>query len=475
VSEAQAGTGLDAPRKPRYGDELELVFARFDGKGRAVGTAGEFTVSARGGLVGSRARVKVLRRRRAEIEAHVLEVLERGPLAATPRCEYVPHCGGCSLQALDYAAQLAGLEADVRAAFDAQGLGAVPILPIVGARELYRYRNKMEFSFGTRRWIHPGEPAGAPDGFALGLHAAELYNKVIDIGRCWIQAEVADRVLASARALALEHGLEAWDLRTQRGLLRHLAMRAPRTGELLVNLVTSADAPERVGPYAAALVAREPAITTLVQNVNTRAAQVAIGEREHLLHGPGFVHEELCGVRFAISANSFFQTNSAQAEVLFGMLREEAALSGAERVFDLYCGTGALGLVLARSAGEVVGCEQVPAALADAERNLALNGFANVRFVLGDVLASLAQLASAGRPDVCVVDPPRAGLHPDVPARLAALGARRIVYVSCNPHSGARDAALLAGLGYRVLRVRPLDLFPHTPHVESVITLERGA
>src|SRR6185295_16630882 len=191
-------------------------------------------------------------------------------------------------------------------------------------------------------------------------------------------------------------------------------------------------------------------ITTLVQNVNSRVGQSAQGEREIVLHGPGHVIEALAGVRFAISAGSFFQTNSAQAELLFELVREEAQLSGRERLFDLYCGTGAIGLVLARGAAEVLGFEQVPAALADARRNLGLNGFDHVRFVEGDVLESLAALPAGSAPDVCVVDPPRAGLHPELPARIAALGAARIVYVSCNPHSLARDAAALGPCGYEL-------------------------
>ena len=495
-------------RKPRWGDVLELDLERFDEKGRAEGRWREFTITVRRGVPGARVRVKVLRRRKDEVEAHLLATVVPSVHAVPAGCEHVPHCGGCSLQELAYAAQLDGKARLVREAFDAAGFASsVAIAPVLGARAPFRYRNKMEFGFGTRRWIHPDEPQGAPDGFALGLHAAELFSKVIDVRSCAIQAEIADRIVASARELALEQGLEAWDLKTHRGLLRHLAFRctrgpsrggthAPsrggtrgpahedtRTPEVLVNLVTSTESPERVRPYVDALLARHPEITTFVQNVTARAAQVAIGEKELVLHGPGFVVEELGGVRFAISANSFFQTNSAQAEELFRLVREAAALTGKERVFDLYCGTGALGLALARDAREVVGFEQVEAAVRDARRNAELNGFTNARFVEGDVLDSLARLqagsaspilaASRERADVCIVDPPRAGLHPDVPARIAALDAPRIVYVSCNPRSGARDAALFETLGYSLVRVQPIDLFPHTPHVESVLLLAR--
>lgn len=463
-------------RKLRYGDEIEAVFERFDERGRARGRSGPYAVTVRHALPGSRARVKVLRRKRDDVEGHVLAVLDPGAARVEAACAHFPACGGCSLQDLAYDAQLAGKHALVVAAFRAHGLAdGVAIEPVAPARERFHYRNKMEFTFGSRRWIAPDEPQGAPAGFALGLHAAELFNKVIDVHACAIQPERLDGIVASARELALEQGLEPWDLRAHTGLLRFLAFRSARgTGEVLVNLVTSADAPERVIPYAAALVARHPWITTLVQNVNSRAGQTAFGEREHVLHGSGRIVESIDGVRFEISANSFFQTNSAQAELLFAFVREAAALTGVERVFDLYCGTGAIGLVLARAAREVVGFEQVDAAVADARRNAALNGCAHARFVAGDVLASLAAWPAAETADVCVVDPPRAGLHPDVPVRIAALAPARIVYVSCNPQSGARDAARLVACGYAIERVRPLDLFPHTPHVETVITLVRG-
>ena len=248
---------------------------------------------------------------------------------------------------------------------------------------------------------------------------------------------------------------------------------ARASGEILVDLVTSSEAPELIDEYARAVLARHPAITTFVQDVNDRPAQTAQGDplRQRVLHGPGFIVERLLGLSFAISAGSFFQTNSAQAERLFALVREELGARGDELVFDLYCGTGTIALVLAGTVREVVGFELAPSSVADARANAARNGIANARFVEGDVLLSLGR--EAARPDVCVVDPPRAGLHPRLLPVLASLAPRRIVYVSCNPVSGARDARALVAAGYRLARVRPIDLFPHTPHVESVFALER--
>lgn len=461
-------------RKPRRGDRFEVTVERFDERGDGLGKSGEYTLELRRVVPGERVLAEVHWRRRNLLGAGVVERLERSPHAAEPRCAHFESCGGCSFQSLGYAAQLAGLQALVARAFRNAGFGEeLEIAPVEGAREVYGYRNKMEFTFSNRRWIERGEPEGAPADFALGLHAPGMHSKVIDVGACPIQPEPLSRILGTLRAEARARSLEPWDQRTHTGLLRHAVLRSSRaSGEILVDLVTSSDAPELVRPYAEAVLARHPEITTFVQNVNTRKAQTAQGEREHVLHGPGSIVERLLGLSFAISANSFFQTNSAQAERLFTLVREAAGTRGGELVHDLYCGTGTIALVLAAQAREVVGFELAPSSVADARANAARNGLENVRFVEGDVLASLAAVTE--KPDVCVVDPPRAGLHPKLLPVLAALAPRRIVYVSCNPLSGARDARALVAAGYRVARVQPVDLFPHTPHVESVFALERA-
>lgn len=465
-------------RKPRAGDEFELTIESFDARGRGRAIDGDMRFEVRQGTVGARVRARVLRRHGSNVEAIALETLTRSPHAAEPICEHFRACGGCSFQDLSYDAQLAGLRALVVHAYRSRGLlGADDsiVAEVVGAPSTSRYRNKMEFTFSNRRWIAPSEPVNAPSGFALGQHASQLFSKVVDVRACPIQATIADAILASVRTLALERALTPWDLKTHTGLLRHLVLRVSgTTGEVLVNLVTSSDSPEIVVPFAREIVARHPEITTFVQNVNTRPASTAIGERENVLFGPGTIRERLCGVTFDISANSFFQTNSAQAERLFEIVREEAGLTGDEILYDLYCGTGTIALVLARHAREVVGFEIVPSAVADARANALRNGITNARFVEGDALAGLS-FDGLPAPDVCVVDPPRAGLHPKLVPRLAALGQRRIVYVSCNPNTAANDVALLATLGWRVRSIRPIDLFPHTPHIESVLRLEKDA
>ncbi|MCY2961303.1 MAG: 23S rRNA (uracil(1939)-C(5))-methyltransferase RlmD [Planctomycetota bacterium] len=476
-TEPIAGGAVTTERKPRQGDEFTLTIDAFDARGHGLARSGPYRFRVQRAAVGSTVRARVLRRRRDEVEAVAFDVVEGGPHAVRPECAHFRACGGCSFQDLAYAEQLAGKKRLVESALHARGLLAhgIAVEEVVPAPRIWRYRNKMEFTFSNRRWIAPAEPEGVDASFALGMHALGLYSKVVDVRACPIQSEIADAVVAASRAIAVERGLSAWDLKLHAGLLRHLVIRrAERTGEVLVNLVTSADAPELVEPFARELAARVPGITTIVQTVNSRAATTAIGERERTLLGPGTITEELCGLRFSISAGSFFQTNTLAAEGLFEAVRQEAALGPDGVAWDLYCGTGTISLVLARGARAVVGFELVASAIRDARANAERNGIANARFVEGDVLTGLSATSGLPVPDVLVLDPPRAGLHPRVVPSLAAVPARRIVYVSCNPAAAAVDVAAFAAIGWRLARVRPFDQFPHTPHVETVLTLERA-
>jgi 23S rRNA (uracil1939-C5)-methyltransferase len=465
-------------RKPRKNDEREAQLTAFDHKGRTLGVSGDYTVEAREGVPGDRVRVQVSKRRRHHLRVRVLERLEAGPLRVQERCRHAGDCGGCSFQAYEYAGQLDEKRRHVVEALQAAGLDqVVDVAPTVACEDPWRYRNKMEYTFGNRRWVERGEEPGGREDFGLGLHAPGRFDKILDVHECPIVFEAGERILNTARELALEHGLEPWCVREHVGLLRFLVLRhGVHTGDVMVNLVTSRAEPERIEPFAAALVERHPEITTLVQNITARKAEVAVGEEELVLHGAGVIHEELLGVRFRISANSFFQTNTLQAERLFEIVREEAQLTGSELVLDLYSGTGSISLLLAGLAGKVRGYEQVESSVRDAERNATENGIEGVEFVLGDVLEKLREEREAGqlaKPDLLILDPPRAGLHPKVLPEVLALEPRRIVYVSCNVQKAAQDLAQFAEAGYAVGAARPVDLFPHTPHVECVFTLDR--
>jgi 23S rRNA (uracil1939-C5)-methyltransferase len=464
-------------RLPRRDDELELEITALDPRGGSIGEAEGCRVHLRGGAPGTRVRVQVHKRRGRKVQARTLEVLEPSPDAVEARCSHFGTCGGCTWQDVRYDVQLAELGASAAARIRAlPGCEEVPVDPVVGCEDPWRYRNKMDFTFASRRWVEEHEPEGVETEFALGLHVPRQHAKVLDVLRCDIQFAGGDAILASVRRIARAHGLTPWDLREHTGLLRHLVLRKGfATGEVLAYLVTSEEAPELIDPFAAELLAAHPEITTLVQGVTTRLSSVAVGDTERVLHGPGVIHEELGGLRFAISPGSFFQTNTRQAERLFEIVREEALAGGPAPalVWDLYCGGGAIALALAGACGEVVGFEQVPAAVRDARRNAELNDAPHLSFVEGDVLEGLARHTGPA-PDLVVLDPPRAGLHPDVVPAVCDLAPVRIVYVSCNLTAALRDLEALALRGWRVARARPVDLFPHTPHLECVFRLERA-
>ncbi len=464
---------------PRRGDEIAVRVERLDRKGRAQGVtldpAQPLRVELGRAVPGDLVRVRVNRRRRGRLEAQPLAVIESGPDSVDARCAQAASCGGCSFQGLAYPAQLLYLRELVRAALAGQGIVDAPVDPVVPCEPPWHYRNKMEFSFGARRWIEPGEPEGARADFALGLHAPGRFDKVLDLERCHIVFEEANPILHDARRLAREQGLAPWDPREHTGLLRHLVLRkGERTGEILVALITSDGSEEALERYAGSLRELHPEITTLVHGVTTRVADSAIPERERVLFGPGFLRERLAGLELEISAGSFFQTNTRQAERLFELLREQAR--GAREVWDLFSGTGLVALVLAPAVERVVGVERVASAVADARRNALANGIANASFVEADVTEALRGRVPGlelGRADLAVVDPPRAGLHPKALEALLAAAPPRILYVSCNVHTAAPELARALAAGYALVRAQPVDLFPHTPHVECLFSLER--
>ncbi len=451
--------------KPRRGDTLELAIEDLAFGGEGVGRADGYVVFVRGGLPGDRLRVRVVEARGRFGRAVIDEVLVASPDRVDPPCPYFGRCGGCRLQHLAYSAQLAFKEKQVRDCLERLGgLGSFELRPILPAPEPYGYRNKMEFTIAN-------EPP------SIGLHAAERYDVVLDIERCLLQSEPMNALLDEFRRQVRERALAVYDPVTERGLLRFVMMREGRhTGEAMVNIVGAAPDVERVAPVADALRARVPATASVVLNVNAKKASVAVGSEEHVLLGRETITESLGGLSFQVSANSFFQTNTVQAERLFALVEAACASEGHETIIDLYSGTGAISLLLARGCRRVYGIEVAPAAVADAVRNARANGIENCTFLTGEVRHVLPALIADGvRADTVVADPPRAGFHPKALATLAALGPARIVYVSCNPSTLARDVGDLVRRGYRLEWVQPVDMFPQTPHIEAIARLRRAA
>lgn len=436
---------------------------------------------------------------RAYAEAIYMERISPSPSRIPPRCDHFGNfrlggggCGGCTSMSMDYAAQLREKQAQMVALFrnfSAMDTGALrEILPSL---QIWNYRNKMEFSYG-RKWskgkpVARGRKVGdGPMEFAVGLHAPQRFDKVVEITRCHIQEEVGNEILAFVRTRAEEMLLDSYDPRSGLGYMRNVAIRTARNAigelEVMVNVVTSpCEVPGRLLPLAEELIARFPTIVCVVQNMPKAAANTPVDPSlERLVAGPRrYIEQKLCGLIFQISANSFFQTNPHQAGTLYGVVAQAADLGEDDVVCDLFCGTGTIGLTLAGQCKKVVGLEIVDAAVEDARRNAKRNGIGNAEFVkvnLEKMKDSFVVAGGAEAPDVIVVDPPRAGLHKSLVKQFALSTARRIVYVSCNPASQMRDLRMLEEMApgkFRAVEVQPVCMFPHTHHVESVVTLVR--
>jgi 23S rRNA (uracil1939-C5)-methyltransferase len=446
-----------ASTRPARGAELELTVDTLAHGGNGVARLDGYVVFVAGALPGDRVRAVVGKSKRAYAEARATEILEPSPDRIEPLADHP----GAPWQVLSYERQL---EVKAEQVGDAlrrigrlEGFEQDPIVPAVAH---WRYRNKLEYSFGT----------GADGSLVCGFHAAGRFDEIVPLDDCLLASErgnvARERVLAWCRA----QGLSAWDRREQRGLLRNLVVReGRRTGELQVRLVTSPGSID-VDSLADA-VDCDGLFWTRQENLG----ETALGGETTLISGAPQLREQLGGLEFLISPDAFFQTNTEMAERLYAIAAEFAQLRGHERVFDLYCGIGTIGLSLAARAREVVGVEIVEPAVADAIENARTNDVVNARFYAGDIRLAMRELVeTAGKPDVVVVDPPRAGLSQKVVRRILEAQPSRIVYVSCNPTTLAPNAAQMVEAGYRLIRVRPVDMFPQTPHIESVALLERG-
>jgi 23S rRNA (uracil1939-C5)-methyltransferase len=451
-----------ASTRPRPGAELELTVDALAYGGNGVARSEGYVVFVAGAVPGDRVRAVVTKSKRSYAEARTLEVLSPGP----DRIEAVADHPGAAWQVLPYERQLEVKQQQVRDALDRLGrLEGYELEPIVPAEQQWRYRNKLEFSFGEQ----PGS-AGGPGRLVCGFHAPGQFNQIVPIADCLLQSERGNAAREQVLAWCREQGLSAWDRRAQTGLLRNLVIReGRRTGQLQVRLVTSPGTID--GEGLARAVDCDGLFWTRMPD---QGESTYGGETEHLSGSPA-LEERLGDLEFAISPEAFFQTNTEMAERLYAIATEYARLGGVERVFDLYCGIGTIALTLAARAREVVGVEIAEAAVADAIANARRNGVVNARFFAGDIRLAMRDLVEeAGRPDVCVVDPPRSGLSQKVVRRIIEARPRRVVYVSCNPTTLAPNAAQMVEAGYALERVRPVDMFPQTPHIECVAVLERA-
>lgn len=400
------------------------------------------------------------------------------------RCAHMGACGGCQWQMLPYEWQLKYKQQQVEQTLKRIGKVSLPAIDsIVGCTTHYYYRNKIEYTFSNKRFLLPEEIKN-PDISSLqnvaGFHARGFFDKVVDITTCHLQAEPTNAIRLFIKEYAAKNDLSFYDFRTHEGYLRNLQLRLCRTGEIMVNLIVGEDKPAITLPLLKALLEKFPSITTLLYTVNLKWNDSIYDLTPVIFHGKGYVIEELTNVeanqtfRFKIGPRSFFQTNTEQAEKLYQLTNELAELTGNETVYDLYCGTGSIGIFLSPNAKKIIGVEQVAAAIEDAKENAALNSLEKSAFFAGDVIDICTDdfFAQHGKPDVIITDPPRAGMHPKLIEKLLEIGAPTVVYVSCNPSTQARDLQALDSL-YQVTKVQPVDMFPHTHHIENIVQLKR--
>ncbi|HEX4719528.1 MAG TPA: 23S rRNA (uracil(1939)-C(5))-methyltransferase RlmD [Thermoleophilaceae bacterium] len=446
-----------ATARPKPGTELELVVDDFAFGGAGVARLDGYVVFVRGAVPGDRVLARVTRSKRDYAEAILADVVEPSPERIAPQA---PH-PGAPWGVLPYERQLEEKERQVREALERYGgFDTPPVAPIVAAEQTWRYRNKLEYSFGES---DEGE-------LLLGFHKPGRWNEIEDVTEDVLASQEIDAVRNAARDWARAEGLSAWDRRSGAGFLRNLVVReGRRSGQVQARIVTS-EGDFRAEAFAAALGA-DSVLWTQTGGV----AETTRDGKTVLLQGEEWIEETLCGLRFRISHEAFFQTNTEMAERLYGEAAAAAALSGSERVYDLFCGIGTIGLSLARQARELWGVELIEQAIGDAQRNAALNGIGNAHFLAGDVRTAMRPLVErAGKPDVILVDPPRAGLSQKVVRRILETEPLRIVYVSCNPTTLAPNARQIADAGYELRSVKPVDMFPQTPHIECVALFERS-
>lgn len=462
-------------RKPSI-ENLEIVDIAAEGK--AIGRYNDVVVFVPQVIPGDIVNVQVNKMRKNYMEGFVTKLVTPSPNRIAATCEHFGVCGGCKWQHLPYHLQLEYKHKQVVDQLTRIGKVHIPeISPILGSEKIFEYRNKLEYTFSSKRWITIEEvQAGAEihQPNALGFHIPGMFDKVLDITKCHLQAEPSNAIRLAVRDFTINNGYEFFDIRNQVGLMRNLIIRTASTGEVMVIVVFYYEDVEKRTALLNHIKESFPQITSLQYIINTKGNDSITDQEVICFAGKDHIIEEMEGLKFKVGPKSFYQTNSEQAYQLYKITRDFAGLTGSEVVYDLYTGTGTIANFVASKSKKVVGVEYVPEAIEDAKVNSEINGITNTTFYAGDMKDVLNDkfIAENGKPDVIILDPPRAGIHEDVANTILRAKPNRIVYVSCNPATQARDLALL-GEAYEVIRVQPVDMFPHTHHVENVVLLDR--
>ncbi len=470
----------------KRGTEVELEIEKIAYGGHGIARFENFVIFVRNVLPGQRVLVKITKKRSSYAEAIPMEVLRESPWAVEPKCGHFGVCGGCLWQNLDYSKQLEIKTSQVKESLShIGGVSEVEFLPSVPSPEAFYYRNKLEFTFGPRRWLLSDEIESdkleKPKDFALGFHARGHWEKVVDIDECLLQAPETNRILNVVKNIAKKSQIKPYDTLTHEGFWRFLVIRHSKTkGDFLVNLVTTSPASVEensvIRQIADELKGKCAKVSSFIHSTSDKKAQIAYGDSSKVLFGTGIIKEVLENVTYSFSVNSFFQTNTLGTKNLYDVVADFLKPAGDEVVWDLYCGAGTISIYIAGRVKKVIGMELFPEAVRDAERNCEENKITNCVFLSGDlreISRNFDTIAERyGKPQAIITDPPRAGMHKDVVKGLLELGAPKIIGVSCNPTTFARDVKMLSEK-YRLTKVRVVDLFPHTTHMETVGLLEK--
>lgn len=445
-------------------------------EGKALARIEGKVIFIEGAVPGDFADVLITKNKKDWAEGKAIKINTYSPQRVEPFCIHFGICGGCKWQMLPYEKQLQYKEQEVKDVLKRIGKIEAPVLPILGSEETIYYRNKIEFTFSNKKFLTQNQFSELGEsqwpGGGLGFHVPKLYDKIIDIEECWLMGDVNNIVRNSLREFAEKNNYSYYDIKEHKGFLRNLILRNCTTGELMVNLFFGNEDQEKIQTICNYLLEKVPAITTLVYTINQKWNDSMEGLEPQIFYGKGYVIEKLGEFQFKISPKSFFQTNTRQAEVLYNVVKEFADLKGDEIVYDLYCGTGSIGIYLSKNAKKIIGVDVVEEAIKDAIENAELNNLQTASFFSGDVIEICNGdfFMSHGEPNVVIVDPPRAGLHQKLINKLLQIGAPKIIYVSCNAATQARDLHLLSEK-YLIQKIQPVDMFPHTHHIETVALL----
>jgi 23S rRNA (uracil1939-C5)-methyltransferase len=462
----------------KKGEEVTLTIESAAFRGKGVAKVDGLAVFVYGTAPGDVVKARIIKKKKNYREAKLLEVLEPSKDRISPKCQHANVCGGCSWQHVPYAKQIEYKGQQVADHIRRLGgLTETTIHPAMGSEHDFYYRNKMEYSFANRRWLTQEEinkdEFVDDSGFAAGMHAPGRFDKILNLNECHLQQKESFQILDFVRSYCIKNDIPPFDAMKHEGFIRHLMIRnSYHTDDFMVNLVTYQDDQELIKKLSDELLENFPVITTIVNNINDTKSPTSIGRIEKVIYGPGFIVDKIGNHTFKIHPNAFFQTNTAQAERLYEVARDYADLQDGEIVYDLYCGVGTLSLFMSQKAEKVLGIELVEVAVENAKFNAKENNVDNVSFIKGDMKDVFTEemVNEFGAPDVLITDPPRAGMHPDVVKRLKELKVPKLVYVSCDSSTMARDLKELDEV-YDIIEVQPVDMFPQTYHVEAVAKL----